>query len=51
MEMKETTDRVAWTQYEWQGRGCGLNAYKHKQPEGFRKELSLDYYIRTNGKA
>lgn len=50
-EIKESTERIAWTQYEEQGRGSGLRAYRHKQPEESRHKLLRNYYVKTKGNA
>ena len=54
--MIESSDRAAWTQYEDNGMGSGLNAYKHKQPSHKgrgekERTLQRDYYVRSKGKA
>lgn len=51
--MIESTDRVAWTQTITQGRGNGLNAFRHKQNKTFKggvvTGIQMNYYDKSNG--
>lgn len=50
MDDKESSNRPAWTPTLEQGRGSGMEAYKHKQPDRADGDLRRNYYVISHGK-